>query len=89
MKVVYHLITWKVVLTLFTKIGTAKYGVRDKEGNLSDEKLRELAAHEQVRMFEIKMSQGAKPGKGGMLPAAKVDEEISTIRGIPAQYRFN
>ena len=66
------------------QIGTAKYGVRDKEGNLSDEKLRELAAHEQVRMFEIKMSQGAKPGKGGMLPAAKVDEEISTIRGIPA-----
>jgi len=66
------------------QIGTAKYGARDKDGNLSDEKLRELAAHEQVRMFEIKMSQGAKPGKGGMLPAAKVDEEISQIRGIPA-----
>ncbi len=66
------------------QIGTAKYGVRDKDGNLSDEKLREVAAHEKVRMFEIKMSQGAKPGKGGMLPAAKVDEEISTIRGIPA-----
>jgi glutamate synthase domain-containing protein 2 len=66
------------------QIGTAKYGVRDKDGNLSDEKLREIASHETVRMFEIKMSQGAKPGKGGMLPAAKVDEEISTIRGIPA-----
>lgn len=65
------------------QIGTAKYGVRDSEGNLSDEKLREVAAHDQVRMFEIKMSQGAKPGKGGMLPAAKVDEEISEIRGIP------
>ena len=65
------------------QIGTAKYGVRDKDGNLSDEKLREIAKHESVRMFEIKMSQGAKPGKGGMLPAAKVDEEISTIRGIP------
>ncbi len=65
------------------QIGTAKYGARDKDGNLSDEKLRELAAHENVRMFEIKMSQGAKPGKGGMLPAAKVDEEISRIRGIP------
>ena len=65
------------------QIGTAKYGVRDKDGNLSDEKLREVAAHEKVRMFEIKMSQGAKPGKGGMLPAAKVDEEISAIRGIP------
>ncbi len=65
------------------QIGTAKYGVRDEAGNLSDEKLREAAAHEQVRMFEIKMSQGAKPGKGGMLPGAKVDAEISAIRGIP------
>jgi glutamate synthase domain-containing protein 2 len=65
------------------QIGTAKYGVRDKDGNLSDEKLRELAAHETVRMFEIKMSQGAKPGKGGILPAAKVSDEISKIRGIP------
>lgn len=66
------------------QIGTAKYGVRDKDGNLSDEKLREVAAHETVRMFEIKMSQGAKPGKGGILPAAKVGEEIAKIRGIPA-----
>ena len=65
------------------QIGTAKYGVRDKDGNLSDEKLRELAAHETVRMFEIKMSQGAKPGKGGILPAAKVSDEISKIRGVP------
>ena len=66
------------------QIGTAKYGVRDKDGNLSDEKLREIAAHETVRMFEIKMSQGAKPGKGGILPAAKVSEEIARIRGIHA-----
>ena len=66
------------------QIGTAKYGVRDKAGNLSDEKLREIAAHETVRMFEIKMSQGAKPGKGGILPAAKVNQEIAEIRGIPA-----
>ena len=65
------------------QIGTAKYGVRDEAGNLSDEKLREAAAHEKVRMFEIKMSQGAKPGKGGMLPGAKVDAEIAAIRGIP------
>ncbi|VAW67636.1 Ferredoxin-dependent glutamate synthase [hydrothermal vent metagenome] len=69
---------------LVFQIGTAKYGVRDKDGNLSDEKLREIAAHETVRMFEIKMSQGAKPGKGGILPAAKVSEEIAKIRGIPA-----
>jgi len=66
------------------QIGTAKYGVRDKDGNLSDEKLREIAAHETVRMFEIKMSQGAKPGKGGILPAAKVSEEIAKVRGIHA-----
>ena len=65
------------------QIGTAKYGVRDPEGNLSDEKLKEVAAHPQVRMFEIKLSQGAKPGKGGILPAAKVTPQIAEIRGIP------
>ncbi|HQR03290.1 MAG: FMN-binding glutamate synthase family protein [Proteobacteria bacterium] len=65
------------------QIGTAKYGVRDASGHLSAERLRELAAHEQVRAFEIKLSQGAKPGKGGVLPAAKVTEEIARIRGIP------
>ena len=65
------------------QIGTAKYGVRDAEGNLSDDKLREVAAHEQVRMFELKLSQGAKPGKGGILPGGKVTKEISEIRGIP------
>lgn len=68
---------------LIFQIGTAKYGVRDAEGNLSDDKLREVAAHEQVRMFELKLSQGAKPGKGGILPAAKVNAEIAAIRGIP------
>lgn len=64
------------------QIGTAKNGVRDSEGNLSDEQLRKLAAHENVRMFEIKLSQGAKPGKGGILPGAKVTQEIANIRGI-------
>lgn len=64
------------------QIGTAKFGVRDKGGNLSDEKLREVAAHEEVKMFEIKLSQGAKPGKGGILPGGKVTEEIAKIRGI-------
>ena len=67
---------------LVFQIGTAKYGARDEDGNLSDEKLRELAEHRQVRMFEIKMSQGAKPGKGGILPGGKVTEEIARIRGI-------
>ena len=65
------------------QIGTAKYGVRSPDGRLDDEKLREIAAHEQVRMFEIKLSQGAKPGKGGILPGDKVTAEIAAIRGIP------
>ena len=66
------------------QIGTANYGVRNLEGGLDDDKLKQVAAHEQVRMFELKLSQGAKPGKGGILPAAKVTEEIAAIRGIPA-----
>ncbi len=64
------------------QIGTAKYGVRDEIGTLNDDKLREIAAHEQVKMFEVKMSQGAKPGKGGILPGAKVTREVAKIRGI-------
>lgn len=64
------------------QIGTAKYGVRDELGMMSDIKLAEVAAHDQVKMFEIKLSQGAKPGKGGILPAAKVTQEIAEIRGI-------
>ena len=63
------------------QIGTAKYGVRDENGNLSDKKLKEVS--EFVRAFEIKISQGAKPGRGGVLPAIKVSQEISDIRGIP------
>lgn len=67
---------------LVFQIGTAKYGVRDLAGQLDTEKLRELADHEQVVMFELKLSQGAKPGKGGILPAIKVTEEVALIRGI-------
>lgn len=69
---------------IMMQIGTAKYGVRDASGGLSAQRLRELAAIEQVRAFEIKLSQGAKPGKGGVLPGAKVSAEIAEIRGIPA-----
>jgi len=65
------------------QIGTAKYGVRETDGRLSEARLRELAAIAQVRAFEIKLSQGAKPGKGGVLPGAKVTAEIARIRGIP------
>ena len=64
------------------QMGTAKYGVRDAAGGLSEERLREVAGHETVRMFEIKLSQGAKPGKGGILPGDKVTEEIARIRLI-------
>ena len=65
------------------QIGTAKYGVRDEAGKLDDEKLLAMAAHPQVKMFEIKISQGAKPGKGGILPGIKVTEVIAMTRGIP------
>lgn len=71
------------------QIGTSKNGVRDLEGNLSNEKLKEVAAYEQVRMFELKLSQGAKPGKGGILPGVKVTPEIASIRGIhPGKVRL-
>src|SRR5687768_17833880 len=66
---------------LIMQIGTAKYGVRDAQGNLSAERLRELS--KVVKAFEIKLSQGAKPGKGGVLPGKKVTAEIAQIRGIP------
>ena len=65
------------------QIGTAKYGVRDPiSGRLSESKLIEVAKYNQVRMFEIKLSQGGKPGKGGILPGAKVTKEVAEIRGI-------
>ncbi len=64
------------------QIGTAKYGIRDAQGNFSPERARELG--KVVAAFEIKLSQGAKPGKGGVLPALKVTPEIARIRGIPA-----
>ncbi len=65
------------------QMGTAKYGVRDEDGQISDEKLKEIASHEQMKMIEVKLSQGAKPGKGGILPGGKVTAEIAKIRGIP------
>src|SRR3954465_887265 len=63
------------------QIGTAKYGVRDPQGNFSTDRLLELSRS--VKAFEIKLSQGAKPGKGGVLPGKKVTPEIAQIRGIP------
>jgi glutamate synthase domain-containing protein 2 len=57
--------------------------VRDAQGNLDEVRLRAVAETTQVKMFEIKLAQGAKPGKGGILPAAKITDEIAEIRGIP------
>lgn len=68
---------------LIFQIGTAKYGIRDSDGNLDDELLREMSVHPQVKMFEIKLAQGAKPGKGGMLLKEKITKEIADIRNIP------
>ncbi len=66
------------------QIGTAKYGVRNAEGQLDHDKMRELGSFPFIKMFEIKLSQGAKPGKGGILPGEKVTKEIAKIRGIKA-----
>jgi glutamate synthase domain-containing protein 2 len=65
------------------EIGTAKYGVRTGDGKLDDDKLRAVCAHPEVKMVSVKLSQGAKPGLGGLLPGAKVTPEIAAIRGIP------
>lgn len=68
---------------LIFQIGTAKFGVRDTEGRLDPALLRAIAAEPQVKMLEIKFSQGAKPGKGGLLPKEKISAEIAELRGIP------
>ena len=67
---------------IIMQIGTANYGIRGRDGQFSPERAKELA--HKVKAFEIKLSQGAKPGKGGVLPAAKVTDQIAAIRGIPA-----
>lgn len=68
---------------LVWQIGTGYFGCRDERGRFSMEKLRETVASAPIRMIEIKLSQGAKPGLGGVLPGAKVTAEIAQIRGIP------
>jgi glutamate synthase domain-containing protein 2 len=67
---------------LVWEIGTGYFGCRDEEGNFDAEKFKEKANWEQVKMIEIKISQGAKPGHGGVLPASKNNEEIAEIRGV-------
>src|SRR5262249_23189776 len=58
-------------------------GCRNADGTFCADKFAETAALDQVKMVELKLSQGAKPGHGGVLPAAKVSEEISLTRGVP------
>src|SRR5215210_949091 len=68
---------------LIYQIGTGYFGCRDERGRFSLERLRETIAGAPVRALEIKLSQGAKPGLGGLLPAPKVTAEIARIRGVP------
>jgi glutamate synthase domain-containing protein 2 len=68
---------------LVFQIGTAYFGCRDEEGRFSLPRLKELVASAPVRALEIKLSQGAKPGLGGVLPAPKVSREIAETRGVP------
>ncbi|MDP2775550.1 MAG: FMN-binding glutamate synthase family protein [Nocardioides sp.] len=69
---------------LVFQIGTSYFGCRDRNGRFDLARLKDLVAEAPVRALEIKLSQGAKPGLGGMLPGAKVSDEIAGIRGIQA-----
>lgn len=75
----YHLNGGNLIL----QIGTAYFGCRDTNGRFDINRLKEVVESGPVRAIEIKLSQGAKPGLGGMLPGAKVSAEIARIRGIP------
>ncbi|MEP1768078.1 MAG: FMN-binding glutamate synthase family protein [Sulfitobacter sp.] len=68
---------------LIYEIGSGYFGCRTEDGAFSPEKFAKQAARDQVKMIELKLSQGAKPGHGGMLPAAKITEEIAEARDIP------
>lgn len=67
---------------LIWQIGTGYFGCRNAEGFFDDTNFAQKAVHPNVKMIEIKLSQGAKPGHGGILPAGKVTEEIAQIRGV-------
>jgi glutamate synthase domain-containing protein 2 len=69
---------------LVFQIGTAYFGCRDADGRFSLPRLKELVESAPIRALEIKLSQGAKPGLGGVLPGAKVSPEIAETRGVPA-----
>ena len=68
---------------LIWQIGTGYFGCRDTDGNFDKDLFAKKAQHENVKMIEIKLSQGAKPGHGGILPAVKLTQEIADIRHVP------
>lgn len=68
---------------LIFQIGTAYFGCRDEHGKFDLQRLKALVEDAPIKAIEIKLSQGAKPGLGGLLPAAKVNQQIAEIRGIP------
>ena len=68
---------------LIYEIGSGYFGCRTDDGQFDPEKFKEIAADPQVKMIEIKLSQGAKPGQGGVLPASKISPEIAEARGVP------
>ena len=74
--------------TWCSRSGTAYFGCRDADGRFSLPRLVELVQRDPVRAIEIKLSQGAKPGVGGLLPAAKVTAEIAAARGVPVRARL-
>jgi glutamate synthase domain-containing protein 2 len=65
------------------EVGSGYFGCRNPDGTFNADKFAEAAANPQVKMVELKLSQGAKPGHGGVLPAPKVSKEISQTRGVP------
>ncbi|WP_182869043.1 FMN-binding glutamate synthase family protein [Rhodopirellula sp. JC639] len=68
---------------LIWQIGTAYFGCRNADGRFDISRFRDVVQTHPIRAIEIKLSQGAKPGRGGLLPAAKITPEISKIRGVP------
>ena len=74
----YHNMGGNVIFQL----GTGKFGCRDENGDFSDELFAKIATQKHVQMIELKLMQGAKPGKGGILPKSKITKEIAKIRGV-------
>ena len=68
---------------LIWNIGSGYFGCRNPDGSFSEERFTDMARRDNIRMIELKLSQGAKPGHGGILPAPKVTPEIAAARGVP------